>query len=154
MAKSLTKTQFLDEYANRLNTELELSLKRKDAGVVIDTLQDLLCEHATDEQGAKIQGFLKVQVLKTKERQGRNPKTGEKITIKPKIRGKIVLLKGMKDRLAEIGEDFFGKSKKKNKEKVEKSVKEEKKTKKSNIIKVDLKKKKKDKSSKKHKKAA
>ena len=65
--KSLTKTQFLDEYADRLNHELELSLKRKDANVVIEELQNLLCKHATDERGIKIPGFLKVAVIKTKE---------------------------------------------------------------------------------------
>lgn len=151
--KSLTKTQFLDEYAERLNNELELALKRKDANTVLDTLQELLCEHATDEHGVKINGFIKMQVLKTKERQGRNPKTGEKITIKPKIKGKVTLLKAMRDRLSKLGEEFFGGKKSKKEEKASKTVKEKKK-KKSNIIELDTKKKKKEKSKKKMKKAA
>ena len=150
--KSLTKTQFLDEYADRLNHELELSLKRKDANTIINELQDLLCEHATDENGCKISGFLKVAVIKTKAREGRNPSTGEKIKIKSKIKGKVTLLKAMKDRLQEIGEDFFGKAIKKSKE--EKVAKSEKKSKKNNIIELKTSKKDKKKNKKKFKKAA
>lgn len=145
--KSLTKTQFLDEFADRVNNELELSLKRKQAGVVIDTLQDLLCEHSTDDKGCKIPGFLKVAVVKTKPRIGHNPKTGEKIKIASKIKGKITLLKAMKDRLADIGESYFGKS-----SKSEKKEKKNKKNKKNNIIKLSSKKEKSKK--KKFKKAA
>jgi DNA-binding protein HU-beta len=112
MKKSLTKTQFLDEYKDAVNHELELSLKRKQAASLISILEDTLCDHATDEHGVKIPGFLKMSVGKTKERMGRNPATGEKIKIKSKIKGKITMLKAMKDRLSEIGAATFGKSSK------------------------------------------
>jgi len=122
MKKSLTKTQFLDEYKDSVNHELELNLKRKQAASLITLLEDTLCEHATDEHGVKIPGFLKMAVVKTKEHMGRNPATGEKILIKSKIKGKITMLKAMKDRLAEIGASTFGKKIKKGKD-VEKQAK-------------------------------
>lgn len=146
--KSLTKTQFLDEFADAINHELELSLKRKDANTIINELQNLLCDHATDERGIKIPGFLKVAVIKTKERIGRNPATGKKIKIASKIKGKVTLLKAMKERLAEIGEEYF------NKKSSKKEEKSEKKSKKDNIIKLKLDKKNKKKNKKLHKKAA
>lgn len=148
--KSLTKTQFLDEFADAVNHELELNIKRKQAGVIIDTLQDVLCDHATDEKGVKIPGFIKVAVVKTKAREGRNPSTGETVHIKSKIKGKVTLLKAMKERLADIGKDYFGKDKKKDKEKSKKDKKE----KKNNIIVLKKKKEKEKTSKKKHKKAA
>lgn len=117
MKKSLTKIQFEDLFVERLNDELDTSFSRKDASIIIGTLQDIFVEHATDERGCSYSGFMKCVAVKTKPRNGRNPATGESILIPSKIRGKATLLKAMKDRLQEAGEKAFGKGKKKKKNK-------------------------------------
>lgn len=132
MAKaSLTKTQFEQELVDRVNAELDLTLKRKDGGVIITTLRDMLVEHSTDERGIQYSGFFKCSVVKTNPRMGRNPATGETIKIPSKIRGKILLLKKFKDDLAEAGAKAFGKKSKKDKKADKKAKKAEKKSKKS-----------------------
>lgn len=109
--KSLTKTQFEDEFVNRINSELDTSFKRKDGAVIINSLEDIFVEHATDERGCSYTGFMKCSAMRTKAHMGRNPATGESIKIPSKIRGKATLLKSMKDRLREAGEHAFGKLK-------------------------------------------
>lgn len=129
--KSLNKTQFQKEFALDLNKKLSEKLRKeligKDAGIVVDSFRDMLVKHATDDRGCSYGGFLKCVVMKTKPRNGRNPATGESIKIPSKIRGKIVLLKSMKEELAELGNSFFGKSSKKSKKEKESSNKKEKK---------------------------
>lgn len=141
--KSLSKTQFEQELTDRVNAELDLTLKRKDGAVIMDTLRDMMIEHSTDERGCQYSGFFKCSVVKTKPRIGRNPATGEQIKIPSKIRGKILLLKKFKDELAEAGAKAFGgkkskkadkkakKSEKKSSKKAAKSKKADKKAKKS-----------------------
>ena len=116
MAKaSLSKTQVEQVFADRINTELDLGLKRKDGGVILNILRDLMIEHATDERGFQYSGFFKCSVVKTAPRMGRNPATGETIKIPSKIRGKITLLKKFKDDLTEAGIKAFGKKSKMDK---------------------------------------
>lgn len=122
---SLTKTQFEQELVDRINTELDLTLKRKDGGVIISTLRDMMVEHSTDERGIQYSGFFKCSVVKTNPRMGRNPATGETIKIPSKIRGKILLLKKFKDDLAKAGAKAFGKKSKKDKKADKKSSKKE-----------------------------
>lgn len=120
---SLSKTQVEQEFANRINTELDLGLKRKDGGVIINILRDLMIERATDERGFQYSGFFKCSVVKTAPRMGRNPATGEAIKIPSKIRGKILLLKKFKDDLTEAGIKAFGKKSKKKDKKADKKAK-------------------------------
>lgn len=127
--KSLSKTQFEQEFTDRINAELDLTLKRKDGGTIIETLRSLMIEHSTDDRGCQYSGFFKCSVVKTKPRMGRNPATGETIKIPSKIRGKILLLKKFKDELAEAGAKAFGGKKVKKADK--KSKKADKKAKKS-----------------------
>ena len=121
--KSLTKTQFEQEFTDRVNAELELTLKRKDGGTIINTLRDMLIDHSTDERGISYSGFFKCSVVKTNPRMGRNPATGETIKIPSKIRGKILLLKAFKDELAAAGAKAFGKKGKKADKSSKKSAK-------------------------------
>lgn len=125
--KSLTKTQFEQEFTDRVNAELDTTLKRKDGSTIIATLRDMLIEHSTDERGVSYSGFFKCSVVKTKPRMGRNPATGESIKIPSKIRGKILLLKAFKDELAEAGAKAFGGKKSKKDKKAKKSDKKSKK---------------------------
>lgn len=120
--KSLSKTQFEQVFTDRINAELDLTLKRKDGGTIIETLRNLMIEHSTDDRGCQYSGFFKCLVVKTKPRMGRNPATGEAIKIPSKIRGKLLLLKKFKDELAEAGAKAFG-GKKSKKDKNDKKVK-------------------------------
>lgn len=126
--KSLSKTQVEQELTDRINAELDLTLKRKDGAVIIETLRDMMIEHSTDERGFQYSGFFKCSVVKTNPRMGRNPATGETIKIPSKIRGKILLLKKFKDELAEAGAKAFGGKKSKKDKKVKKADKKSKKT--------------------------
>ena len=123
--KSLSKTQFEQVFTDRINAELDLTLKRKDGGTIIETLRNLMIEHSTDDRGCQYSGFFKCLVVKTKPRMGRNPATGEAIKIPSKIRGKLLLLKKFKDELAEAGAKAFSgkKSKKDDKKNDKKKVK-------------------------------
>lgn len=125
--KSLSKTQFEQVFTDRINAELDLTLKRKDGGTIIETLRSLMIEHSTDDRGCQYSGFFKCSVVKTKPRMGRNPATGETIKIPSKIRGKILLLKKFKDELAEAGAKAFGGKKSKKDKKVKKADKKSKK---------------------------
>lgn len=125
--KSLTKTQFYDEFASKVNSEFETKYKRKDAAVIVDKLLEVATEHCTDAHGCTIPNFCKVCVAQSKARMGRNPATGESIKIPSKIKGKLRLCKVMKETLSEIGEKVFGGKKKKSKSKEEKPNKKEKK---------------------------
>jgi nucleoid DNA-binding protein len=77
----LTQTQLADEVADRAG------LSRSEAKRVLDALEEVVLDQINEAEKVKIGGIVQFTVrLKpaTKARQGRNPATGEEITIGPK----------------------------------------------------------------------
>ncbi len=90
-SKPLTKTQIIATLAEA--TELN----KKKIVEVLDQLLALAYKEAKKEHGFTIPGLGKLVVTKRAARMGRNPKTGEPISIKAKKALKFRIAKGAKD---------------------------------------------------------
>lgn len=77
----LTQSQLVGEIAGRTD------LSRSDVKAVIETLEDVVLEQLGDAEKVRIGGVVQLTVRvkdATKPRKGRNPATGEEITISAK----------------------------------------------------------------------
>lgn len=77
----LTQTQFADEIADRAGAS------RADVKRVLTALEEVVLEQLADAEKVKIGSVVQLEVRMrpaTKERPGRNPATGEEITISAK----------------------------------------------------------------------
>jgi DNA-binding protein HU-beta len=78
---ALTQSQLVGEIAGRTD------LSRSDVKAVIETLEDVVLEQLGDAEKVRIGGVVQLTVRvkdATKPRKGRNPATGEEITISAK----------------------------------------------------------------------
>ncbi|MCA9409812.1 MAG: HU family DNA-binding protein [Candidatus Omnitrophica bacterium] len=90
--KSLTKTQLLNLLAEKSG------LKKQQVATVLDELAEVAYSEAkTKEKGFTLPGFGKLVLVDRPERMGRNPQTGEQITIPAK--------KVVKFRIAKVAKD-------------------------------------------------
>ncbi len=89
MAKALTKSQVLTTVAEEVN------MTKKDVAEVIDALVQLSYKQA--KNGFTIPGLGKLVVVDRKARMGRNPATGEVISIPAKKVLKFRIAKAAKD---------------------------------------------------------
>jgi nucleoid DNA-binding protein len=96
--KAATKTQVQQTLSEKTG------LTRKQVGMFLDELESLIKRELTKGPGVfTIPGMIKIKKVKkaaTKARQGRNPQTGETITIKAKPARTVVKtlpLKGLKE---------------------------------------------------------
>jgi nucleoid DNA-binding protein len=96
-AKAPTKSEIITQLADRTQ------LTKKDVGAVFDELGGIIKKSLKSANEFSMPGLMKVRVVKkpaTKSRLGKNPFTGEEITIKAKPARKTVkvtALKGLKD---------------------------------------------------------
>jgi DNA-binding protein HU-beta len=77
----LTQSQLVSEVAERAG------LHKSDAKAVLDALEEVVLDQLADAEKVKIAGVVQLTVRvkeATKSRKGRNPATGEEITIAPK----------------------------------------------------------------------
>src|SRR5215212_7581765 len=77
----LTQSQLVGEVADRAG------LSKSDAKAVLDALEEVVLDQLADAEKVKIGGVVQLTVRvkeATKARKGRNPATGEEITISPK----------------------------------------------------------------------
>jgi len=92
--KPLSKSDIL----NSLSETTELS--RKEVNAVLDALEALIEDNLTKGSGIfNLPGLMKIYVHEKKatpEREGRNPATGEPITIKAKPASKVVKVRPLK----------------------------------------------------------
>jgi integration host factor subunit alpha len=61
--------------------QAKLGLSRKDSAEIVDNLFGIVKDRLADGESVKISGFGNFDVRKKKPRRGRNPQTGEEITI-------------------------------------------------------------------------
>jgi len=78
-----------------------LGVVKKDAKSVVETLFDIMADAAYDGEDISISGFGTFKVVERKERQGHNPKTGEKMLIPARKALKFSASKSLKDKLNE-----------------------------------------------------
>jgi nucleoid DNA-binding protein len=77
----LTQSQLVNEVADRAD------LSRRDAKAALEALENIVLEQLSDAEKVRIGGVVQLVVRvkeATKARKGRNPATGEEITIAPK----------------------------------------------------------------------
>jgi DNA-binding protein HU-beta len=77
----LTQSQLVSEVAERAD------LSRRDAKAALEALENVVLEELSNAEKVKIGGVVQLAVRvkeATKARKGRNPATGEEITIAPK----------------------------------------------------------------------
>lgn len=90
--KPLTKTQLLNQLAEKTD------LKKNQVAAVLDELANLAYSEAkSKEKGFTVPGFGKLVLVDRPERTGRNPQTGETITIPAKKVVKFRIAKSVKD---------------------------------------------------------
>ena len=75
MAKTITKADIVD-YLNN-----ELGLNKSDCKILIEDFFDEIKNSLINNEEVKLSGFGNFELINKKERPGRNPKTGEDVTI-------------------------------------------------------------------------
>jgi nucleoid DNA-binding protein len=92
--KPLSKSEILNALAEATDQS------RKEVGAVLDALEGLIEENLTKGSGIfNLPGLMKIYVHRKKatpEREGRNPATGETITIKAKPASNVVKVRPLK----------------------------------------------------------
>ena len=91
----MTKQQLIEKVAAK--TEL----KKAEVEVAIDSVLDLVAEALRSNERVDLRGFGSFVVKERKERQGRNPRTGETITIAAKRDASFRPSKELTDELAQ-----------------------------------------------------
>ena len=90
-AQLMTKAQLAGELAGKLN------VTKKDANSFLELLSDIACKETKKKGAFTLPGLGKLVLVKRKARKGRNPATGEEITIKAKTVVKFRVAKACKD---------------------------------------------------------
>lgn len=90
MAK-MTKAQMLDALATKTN------MSKKDIGMLLDSMVELAYKEVKSSGEFVVPGIGKLVKVNRKERQGRNPATGETITIPAKTVVKFRVAKAAKE---------------------------------------------------------
>ncbi len=75
---TLTKDKLADLVSTQMNVAVEESKK------LVDLLFETLKDGINDEGTLTVSGFGKFEVKQKKERRGRNPQTGESLTLSPR----------------------------------------------------------------------
>lgn len=72
-------------------------ISKSDAKKALDALTGIVHEQVSGGNDVNLNGLGRIRVVHTKERTGRNPRTGESITIAAKNRVTFVAAKAVKD---------------------------------------------------------
>jgi len=74
----MTKADLIDEVSK------VTELSRKDSEVIVETLFDSIIKALRNGDKLEVRGFGSFRIRERKARQGRNPKTGEKVSVPAK----------------------------------------------------------------------
>ena len=75
----MTKRELVEKLAERTK-----NLSQKDAELVVNTIFEAMTEALASGDRIEIRGFGSFQVKQRRAREGRNPRTGEKVSVKAK----------------------------------------------------------------------
>lgn len=87
----MNKQEFIDLVASKT------SLSKKDAGLAVNAFCDVVKEQLAQGEKISLVGFGTFEVSETRERVGRNPRTGETTTIPARKNPKLKFGKAVKD---------------------------------------------------------
>ena len=87
----MNRRELIDAVAN------EAEVDKKTADAVLRAFQDVVFATVASGDPVAISGFVKSAKVETNARMGRNPATGEAISIPAKKKARITPLKGFKD---------------------------------------------------------
>ena len=94
----MTRSELINRVADRVP-----HLTRKDEEIVVDTIFDVMTDSLSRGEGIEIRGFGSFKVKHRRERQGRNPKTGEQVQIPAKRVPFFKVGKELNERINKIG---------------------------------------------------
>ena len=75
----MTKRELIERLAERVK-----ELSQKDAELIVNTIFDSMTEALAAGDRIEIRGFGSFQVKRRRPREGRNPRTGEKVSVEEK----------------------------------------------------------------------
>lgn len=75
----MTKRELIEQLAERVK-----ELSQKDAELIVNTIFDSMTEALAAGDRIEIRGFGSFQVKRRRPREGRNPRTGEKVSVEEK----------------------------------------------------------------------
>lgn len=75
----MTKAELIDKI-----TELKPNLTRKQVEIIVNTVLDSIKDALSREDKVEIRGFGSFRVRYRRAKEGRNPKTGETVSVPPK----------------------------------------------------------------------
>lgn len=90
----MTKSQLIEAVASKLQ-----SVSKKDVEIIVDTIFSSMTDALTRDERIEIRGFGSFVSKKRDAREGRNPKTGEKVSVPKKRTPFFTVGKEMKERV-------------------------------------------------------
>ena len=88
----MKKAELINEVAKVLNT-------REEARLAVESLLSNICRSLENKQDVRLSGFGTFKRIERKARNGRNPKTGAPLEIKPSTKVKFLPGKNLKEAL-------------------------------------------------------
>lgn len=79
----MTKKEFCKLYA------IKAGVTQRDAAIYVDAFKDALAEALLTDGTVRLKNFMSVELVDVPEREGRNPRTGEILTIPDHKRVKV-----------------------------------------------------------------
>lgn len=79
----MTKKDFCKLYSDKTG------VTQRDAAIYVDAFRDTLAEALLKDDTVRLKNFMSVELVDVPEREGRNPRTGEMLTIPDHKRVKI-----------------------------------------------------------------
>ena len=95
----MTKSELIEEVAKKFTDDSDIKIQKKDVEKAVNTIFDSMKEALVNNQRIEIRGLGSFKVKERDARQGRNPKSGEDVSIPDR---KIPFFKAgrdLKDRL-------------------------------------------------------
>lgn len=99
----MTKSQLILLVAGRYP-----ALSKKDVELVVNTIFDSMTQALVKGERIEIRGFGSFSVKKRESREGRNPKTGDRVLVPEKYTPFFTVGKELKARVDALPPDFFG----------------------------------------------
>ena len=90
----MTKSQLIEAVASKLQ-----NVSKKDVEIIVDTIFSSMTDALTRDERIEIRGFGSFVSKKRDAREGRNPKTGEKVYVPKKRTPFFTVGKEMKERV-------------------------------------------------------
>jgi integration host factor subunit beta len=89
----MTKIELVTAFA------IEMDIASKEARSILDTILDTMSDALARGEGIELRGFCSFTVKHYKSFKGRNPKTGQPVTVKPK---RLPYFKASKELMEEV----------------------------------------------------